>query len=232
MSLMKREWLKDYVAEIVYGGVDGVVTTFAIVAASAGAGLSSTVIFVLGFANLLADGFSMGVSSYLAKKTEVDDQGKKRRELESTLHNDKKRASKISSLMSSYGVAGNLLNHVTKRISDDPKASKSFLRRHKDIETDIEDPKLVGMFTFTAFVIVGALPLSVYVLDLAIGGDTANVFVYSSILAAIAFMLVGYFKSRVTHSPRVRSIVETLLLGTIAALIAFAVGFFLDQNFG
>lgn len=229
---MNKEWLKDYVAEIVYGGVDGVVTTFAIVAASAGAGLSSTVIFVLGFANLLADGFSMGVSSYLAKKTEVDDQNKKRRELESTLHNDKRRSAKINKLMSGYGIAGNLLNHVTKKISDDPKASKSFLRRHKDIETDIEDPKLIGIFTFTAFVVVGALPLIIYIIDLSAGGGINYVFAISSTLAAAAFILVGYFKSRVTHSPRLRSIIETLLLGTIAALIAFAVGFFLDRQFG
>lgn len=229
---MNKEWIKDYVAEIVYGGVDGVVTTFAIVAASAGAGLSSTVIFVLGFANLFADGFSMGVSSYLAKKTEVDGQNKKRRGLEATLNNDNKRASSINKLMSGYGIAGNLLGHVTKKIADDPKASKSFLRRHNDIETDIEDPKLIGIFTFTAFIVVGAMPLSIYIADLAVGGGISNLFLISSLLAAAAFVLVGYFKSKVTHSPRMRSIVETLLLGTIAALIAFGVGFFLDRQFG
>ncbi len=229
---MNREWFKDYVAEIVYGGVDGIVTTFAIVAASAGAGLSSTVIFILGFANLLADGFSMGVSSYLSKKTEADDLAKKRRQLESTLHSDKKRESKINSFMSSYGVAGNLLRHVTKKISDDPKASKSFLRRHNDVETDIEDPKLTGLFTFLAFIAVGAFPLSVYLIDVVWDHSSSSTFIFSSILAAIAFALVGYFKSRVTHSPRLRSIIETVLLGIIAAFIAFGVGFLLDRQFG
>jgi len=230
---MNRQWIKDYVAEIVYGGVDGIVTTFAIVAASAGAGLTSTVIFILGFANLLADGFSMGVSSYLSKKTEQDELIKKRRQLEKTIYSDTKRTDSISKYLSKYGVAGNLLRHVTTKIADDQKASKSFLRRHNDIESEVEDPKLVGVFTFAAFVIVGALPLSVYLVDvLFLSAEGSNVFILSSLLAAIAFVLVGYFKSKVTHSPRLRSIIETLLLGTIAALIAFVVGFLLDRQFG
>lgn len=62
--------LSEYLGEIVYGGIDGIVTTFAVVAATAGAGLSSGVVIVLGFANLFADGFSMGVSAYLSDKSE------------------------------------------------------------------------------------------------------------------------------------------------------------------
>lgn len=58
--------------EFVYGATDGTVTTFAVVAGAAGAGLSSTVIVILGFANLVADGFSMGASAYLSAKSERD----------------------------------------------------------------------------------------------------------------------------------------------------------------
>ena len=58
--------------EFVYGAIDGTVTTFAVVAGAAGAGLSSTVIVILGFANLIADGFSMGASAYLSAKSERD----------------------------------------------------------------------------------------------------------------------------------------------------------------
>jgi VIT1/CCC1 family predicted Fe2+/Mn2+ transporter len=56
----------DYLGEFVYGGIDGSVTTFAVVAGAAGAGLNSTVVIILGFANLLADGFAMAVGAYLS----------------------------------------------------------------------------------------------------------------------------------------------------------------------
>lgn len=57
-----------YYSEIIYGGVDGLITTFAIIAGSLGGNLSTNVIVILGLASILADGFSMGISSYLAEK--------------------------------------------------------------------------------------------------------------------------------------------------------------------
>lgn len=69
---MIKEKFESYLGEFVYGATDGTVTTFAVVAGAAGAGLSSAVIVILGFANLIADGFSMGASSYLAAKSERD----------------------------------------------------------------------------------------------------------------------------------------------------------------
>src|SRR5690554_2772618 len=64
--------LQEYLREFVYGGIDGAVTTFAVVAGSVGAGLDSSIIIILGFANLLADGFSMSIGAYLSSKSEKD----------------------------------------------------------------------------------------------------------------------------------------------------------------
>lgn len=75
-----KEKLESYLGEFVYGAIDGTVTTFAVVAGAAGAGLSSTVIVILGFANLVADGFSMGASAYLSAKSERDLKAKKHAE--------------------------------------------------------------------------------------------------------------------------------------------------------
>ena len=75
-------WLtrfQEYLGEFVYGGMDGCVTTFAVVAGSVGADLGSSVIIILGFANLLADGFSMSVGAYLSSKSERDNYDKHRR---------------------------------------------------------------------------------------------------------------------------------------------------------
>ena len=60
--------LKNYLSEVTYGGIDGIITTLAIIAGSTGAKLSNNIIFTLGIANVIADGFSMGISSYLAEK--------------------------------------------------------------------------------------------------------------------------------------------------------------------
>lgn len=65
-----RVKLTYYVGDIVYGANDGIITTFAVVAGASGAGFSSTVIIILGIANLIADGFSMGASSYLSLRSE------------------------------------------------------------------------------------------------------------------------------------------------------------------
>lgn len=70
MSNDFKKWLEYYIGDIVYGANDGIVTTFAVVAAAAGADVSTSIILILGIANLTADGFSMGASKYLSLKSE------------------------------------------------------------------------------------------------------------------------------------------------------------------
>jgi VIT1/CCC1 family predicted Fe2+/Mn2+ transporter len=68
---------EDYLREFVYGGIDGAITTFAVVAGATGAGFSAAVVIVLGVANLIADGLSMGVGSYLSSKSDLEVSAKK-----------------------------------------------------------------------------------------------------------------------------------------------------------
>lgn len=65
-----KQHLENYLSEFVYGGIDGAVTTFAVVAGATGARFDTKILLVLGFANLIADGFSMGVGSYLSTKSD------------------------------------------------------------------------------------------------------------------------------------------------------------------
>ena len=65
---LSRPLQPRYVADAVLGAIDGCVTTFAVVAGAVGAGFSASVALIMGFANLLADGFSMAVSNYEAVK--------------------------------------------------------------------------------------------------------------------------------------------------------------------
>lgn len=66
------KYLNTYLREFVYGATDGTVTTFAIIAGSAGANLPSTIVIILGVSNVLADGFSMASSNYLSEKSHRD----------------------------------------------------------------------------------------------------------------------------------------------------------------
>jgi len=64
--------IRKYLPDIIYGANDGIVTTFAVVSGVVGAALSTTVIIIMGFANLLADGFSMGASNVLSRRSDTD----------------------------------------------------------------------------------------------------------------------------------------------------------------
>lgn len=66
---MSKTLSPNFLRAAVYGATDGIITTFAIVAGVAGAGMSTNVVVVLGIANMIADGFSMGVSDYLGEES-------------------------------------------------------------------------------------------------------------------------------------------------------------------
>ena len=81
-----RDLLKHYLGDLVYGANDGLVTTFTVVSGVAGARLSPAIVVVLGLVNLLADGFSMGASSFLSIRSAAGAEGKDRGFREPLLH--------------------------------------------------------------------------------------------------------------------------------------------------
>ncbi len=81
-----RDVARHYLGDLVFGANDGLITTFAVVSGVAGSGLPSPVVWILGVANLLADGFSMGTSNYLAIRTAAMADGVQRGIREPLLH--------------------------------------------------------------------------------------------------------------------------------------------------
>lgn len=67
-----EEYVYGYLSEFIYGSIDGIITTFSIVAGSAGGNLAQRVILVLGISNVLSDGYSMGISRYLSALAEEE----------------------------------------------------------------------------------------------------------------------------------------------------------------
>jgi VIT1/CCC1 family predicted Fe2+/Mn2+ transporter len=70
-----RQVVRHYLPDVVYGANDGIITTFAVVSGVTGADLSASIVLILGLANLLADGFSMGASNYLSLRSRADGHG-------------------------------------------------------------------------------------------------------------------------------------------------------------
>ncbi len=104
---------REYIAEFVYGGIDGAITTFAVVAGATGADLSISVIIILGFANLIADGFSMSVGNYFSTKAERDSYDKhKAVEYWEVEHLREKEIEEIREIYSRKGFKGELLEKV------------------------------------------------------------------------------------------------------------------------
>ncbi len=71
-----KKTIRDYLPSIVYGGSDGTVTTFAVMAGAMGAGIDARVVIILGFANLFSDGFSMASADYLSEDSRLGESKK------------------------------------------------------------------------------------------------------------------------------------------------------------
>lgn len=221
---------QDYLGEFVYGGIDGSVTTFAVVAGSVGAGLESSVIIILGFANLLADGFAMSVGAYLSTKSEQDHfENCKQAELQAIEHTPKVEAEKVRQIYSEKGFEGPLLDQVVDVLTADPERWTDTLMKEKlEMAKERKSPVMMGAVTYFSFVLIGLIPLFVYVWDY-VGTFPGNLFTWSCLLTSAGFMVIGFFKAYVTEKPFIMSILETLVLGAIAAIVSYFVGDVLEQ---
>ncbi len=221
---------RKYLGEFVYGGIDGSVTTFAVVAGAVGANLDSAVILILGFANLLADGFSMSVGAYLSNKSELDNFRRHEKiEYWEVEHLPELERKEIREIFAAKGFEGELLEKVVDVIcSDRDRWVDTMMKEELGMMKEERSPFKIGLVTFLAFLAVGLIPLLVYVWDF-LAGFPGNLFLTASLLTAAAFAVIGFLKTYVTETSRWRGILETLALGVIAAAVSYFVGDFLEH---
>ena len=230
MKRYLKRWFHEYLAEFVYGGIDGSVTTFAVVAGSAGAKFSATVAIVLGLANLIADGFSMAVSSYLSAKSEQELYNKERRNLEKNIEDPKVEQQLIKKIYHSRGLRGQILDELAAIIHQDRKHFIDLVMvEEKEMVPERKSPFQIGFTTFISFLVIGLVPLLAYILNAVFKLESQNLFLASSILTGLAFVGIGYLKSLVTQTSKPRAVIETLLLGALAATFAYVLGFFFEK---
>ena len=228
---LNRKHKPQIISDAVLGGIDGCVTTFAIVAAAVGAGFSASVALIMGFANLFADGFSMAVSNYEAIKAQREFREQARRMEEE--HIDRVPAGELEEIrqvFSRKGFSGDILEAIVTTISQDRQLwVETMLIEEHGLQTVELDPRRSAAVTFTTFLIAGAIPLlPLFFTSLGIQRQ----FFLSTALAAAVFFSIGMLKSLVFAKPVLRAGFSTLLTGGAAASLAYLTGYLLRYVFG
>lgn len=213
----------NYLRDWIYGGVDGSVTTFAIVTGVVGAGLSPAVIVILGLANLLADGFSMAASNFLGTKAEHDDilrtAAIEHHHIEVAPEGERE---EVRQIFASKGFEGPDLERVVELITADRERwVRTMLTEEYGLPLEARSPWMAALSTFSAFALCGLVPLIPFLVGVT------NAFAISIALTGAVFFVIGSIKSRWSTVPWWRSGLSTLLVGGIAAGLAYAAGVFL-----
>ncbi|MBI5451555.1 MAG: VIT1/CCC1 transporter family protein [Gammaproteobacteria bacterium] len=219
------------ISDAVLGGIDGCVTTFAVVAGAVGAGLSASIALILGFANLFADGFSMAVSNYesIKARQEYADAIRRTEALHIEQIPDGERE-EIRQIFQGKGFDGETLEHIVATISQDRRLwIETMLTEEHGLQKTSPSPGKSAAVTFLAFLMVGALPL----LPLLVPGlEMQRQFVLSAVIAAFVFFAIGMLKSLVFAKPVWRAGIGTLLTGGAAASLAYLTGYLLRNIVG
>jgi VIT1/CCC1 family predicted Fe2+/Mn2+ transporter len=220
----------SYLQDFIYGAVDGTVTTFAVVAGVEGASLDETVVIILGGANLIADGFSMAVSNFLGSRAERQrrERARRREQLHIRVVPEGERE-EIRQIFATKGFEGRELERVVEVITSDPELwAETMMSEELGFGSTVPNEYRAASATLAAFLTVGFLPLAVFVYDLAAPGDVEHAFTWSAVMTGIAFFVVGAMKSRFVDQSWWRSALETLVVGGLAAALAYAAGAFLQ----
>jgi vacuolar iron transporter family protein len=216
----------QYIKSLIYGGLDGIITTFAVVAGVAGASLSGAIVLIMGFANLIADGLSMAIGDYLSTKAESEykhaEREREKWEVENYPEGEKQ---ELIELYMGKGLSNEEATAITEIIS-----------RKKEVWIDImmveelgiieenESPLKNALVTFFSFTIFGFIPLVAYVASKFISSMNGNTFFAACILTAMTLFTLGALKVRVTGKSWFRSGLEMLIVGGIAAAAAYGIG--------
>lgn len=216
----------QYIKSLVYGGLDGIITTFAVVAGVAGAALSAGVVLILGFANLIADGLSMAIGDYLSTKAELEyKQEERKREAWEVENYPEGEKHELIELYTAKGMPEEDAKQVTEIIS-----------RHKETWIDImmveelgiieenESPVKNAVVTFLSFVVFGLVPILIYVVSRFVPGMEGNTFLIACILTGLTLFALGALKVKITGKNWFLSGLEMLIVGGITAAAAYIIG--------
>ncbi len=228
----------EYFKEVIYGGIDGIVTTFAVVAGFAGAALSNdqttqlsfAVVLLFGLANLFADAASMGLGNFLSVRSEKDlYEVERAKELVQIRTDRQSEVEETLALLRTRGFSDSDAATLTSIYQHNEEYWLDFMMHH---EHEMPDPRsenevFTGIATFVSFMAFGSIPLLPFIISSS--GDPATVFTYSCIGTFLALVALGLLKWKVVGGKLQSSLIEVVLVGGTAAILAYYVGTFFSM---
>ena len=220
----------QYIGDLVYGGLDGIITTFAVVSGVAGAALGDRVVLILGLANLLADGVSMATGAYLSSKSEREYYAREReREAWEVEHIPE---GERTELMEIYRGQGYSDKDATQLVAIQTRRQEQWVDtmmvQELGLLLDERRPLYSALATLIAFVVAGAVPLIAYLLaGSAVEMSAVASFAISLFFSALSLFGLGAAKVLVTQRAWFLSGLEMLLVGGLAGGVAYLVGYLL-----
>ena len=219
-----------YIREIVYGGTDGIVTTFAVVAGFAGANANAAsipllAVVIFGLANLFADGVSMALGSFLSTRAEIDlYKNEEKKEEHEIVHNMQIEKEESIQILVDKGFSRQQATELVHIYATNRQFWIDFMMTYElGLSNPNEsNPAVMAIVTFISFVIFGSIPLLPYL----VLHSSTMLFLFSCISTFSALLFLGVLRYRVTRQLLVRSIMETLVVGGTAAIVAYLVGLF------
>jgi VIT1/CCC1 family predicted Fe2+/Mn2+ transporter len=221
--------LRDYLKQIVFGGNDGIITTFAIVAGFAGAqahgtgAVGAVAVLIFGLANLAADATSMGLGEFLSGRSNRDLYAARHRDAMVAAREDPDTIAKnMARHLISQGLEPDIARHTADHLATAPNLMADLTLRY---EHGMEAPEasnltMRSLMTFASFVVFGFIPILPFVL--LPGGE--NTFWISVLATGVALALLGLLRFAVTGDRLLRAVGETVSLGALCAAIAYGTG--------
>ena len=210
----------EAVRDVVIGMSDGLTVPFALAAGLSAAVTSSSLIVTAGLAEVAAGAIAMGLGGYLAAKTDIEhfdaEVARERREIAEVPHRE---VAEVESVMRGFGLEGEPLERVVAAITADRDRWGEFMMRF-ELGIERPDPRRAFTSAFTiggAYIVGGLVPLVPYMLVPAV----PDAMVWSVISTGVALLAFGAIKGRFTGMNLVRSAVQTLVVGGLAAGAAF-----------
>jgi len=210
----------SYLRDWVYGGIDGTVTTFAVVAGVVGADLSTKALLILGAANLFADGFSMAAANFSGSRAEIEEYEQVRRMEER--HVDiapEGEREEVRQIFQAKGFEGEALDSAVKVITKSRERwIETMMTEEHGLPPINRSPAKAALMTFAAFVVCGSIPLLPFVLGLPASVEA------STLMTGLTFFSIGSVRSRWSPLPWWRAGLQTFAIGIAAAAMAYIVG--------
>ena len=225
----------EYFKEVIYGGVDGIVTTFAVVAGFSGAALSNetttqlsfVVVLLFGLANLFADAASMGLGNFLSVRSEQDlYKAARAKEVYEVQHNPEMEYEETITLMMQKGFSEEDSRTLADIYQKNEEYWVDFMMSHELEMPDPRDdnPVFTGLATFVSFLVFGVIPLLPFIFYTSATPESAfQISIFGTFTALVA---LGLLKWRIVGSDLWKSLFEVVVVGGVAAVLAFIVGSF------